>query len=60
MKPKDLVKKLENDGWKIVRISGSHYIMKHVEKPGMPVIPLHNKDLKSGTLNNILKQAELK
>jgi predicted RNA binding protein YcfA (HicA-like mRNA interferase family) len=60
MKPKELVKKLETDGWKIIRISGSHYIMKHFEKPGMPVIPLHNKDLKPGTLNNILKQAGIK
>ena len=60
MKPKELIRMLEREGWKVVRIDGSHHIMKHPDKPGMPVIPLHNKDLKPGTLNNILKQAGLK
>ena len=60
MKPKDLIKALEKDGWQVVRVDGSHHIMKHSNKPGMLVIPLHNKDLKPGTLNNIIKQAGLK
>ena len=60
MKPKDLIKALEKDGWRVVRVDGSHHIMKHSTKPGMLVIPLHNKDLKPGTLNNIIKQAGLK
>jgi len=60
MKPKELIKKLESQGWYIDRIKGSHFILKHPSKPGRPVIPYHNKDLKPGTLNNILKQAGLK
>lgn len=60
MKPKDLIKALEKDGWRVARVDGSHHIMKHSSKPGMLVIPLHNKDLKPGTLNNIIKQAGLK
>lgn len=60
MKPKELIKKLEAQGWYIDRIQGSHYILKHPKKPGRPVIPFHNKDLKPGTLNNIFKQAGLK
>ncbi|MCD5407135.1 MAG: type II toxin-antitoxin system HicA family toxin [Desulfotomaculum sp.] len=60
MKPKELIKKLKAEGWYIDRIQGSHYILKHPNKLGRPVIPYHNKDLKSGTLNNILKQAGLK
>ena len=60
MKPKDLIRVLEKEGWKVVRVDGSHHIMKHSETPGMIVVPLHNKDLKPGTLNNILKQAGLK
>lgn len=60
MKPKELIRMLEREGWKVVRIDGSHHIMKHPDKSGMPVIPLHNKDLKPGTLNTILKQAGLK
>ena len=60
MKPKDLIKDLEKDGWRVARVDGSHHIMKHPVHLGMIVIPLHNKDLKPGTLNHILKQAGLK
>ena len=60
MKPKDLLKRLIADGWYIVRARGSHNILKHPSKKGMPVVPLHNNDMKPGTLNDILKQAGLK
>lgn len=60
MKPKELIKILQADGWYIERVQGSHYILKHPLKQGMSVVPLHNKDLKPGTLNSILKQAGLK
>lgn len=60
MKPKELIKLLLADGWQIERVRGSHHIFKHPKKDGMPVIPMHNKDLKPGTLTNILKQAGLK
>ena len=60
MKPKDLLIILGEDGWQVVRIKGSHHILKHPVKPGMIVWPMHNKDLKQGTYNNILKQAGLK
>ncbi|WP_196600042.1 type II toxin-antitoxin system HicA family toxin [Pectinatus frisingensis] len=60
MKPKELIKILQADGWYIERVQGSHHILKHPVKQGMSVVPLHNKDLKPGTLNSILKQAGLK
>lgn len=60
MMPKDLLKKLQADGWKVVRVTGSHHILKHPTKPGRPVVPMHNKELKPGTLDTILKQAGLK
>lgn len=60
IKPKDLLKTLEADGWYVERIQGSHHILKHNTRTGMVVVPLHNKDLKPGTLNSILKQAGLK
>ena len=41
-------------------ISGSHYVLKHPEKPNLRVtVPYHNKDLKRGTLASILHQASL-
>ncbi|WP_303818160.1 type II toxin-antitoxin system HicA family toxin [Selenomonas ruminantium] len=60
MKPKDLLKILEADGWQVERVRGSHYILRHPTKPGRPVIPMHNKDMKPGTFNSILKQAGIK
>ena len=60
MKPKELLKILEDDGWRVDRTRGSHHILKHPTKPGRPVIPMHNADMKPGTYNSILKQAGLK
>lgn len=60
MKPKELIKLLEKEGWLVVRVDGSHHIMKHADKPAMIVVPLHNKDMKPGILNNIMKTAGLK
>lgn len=60
MKPKELIKILESDGWKLDRVRGSHNIFKHPKKDGRPTVPLHNKDMKPGTLNQILKEAGLK
>ncbi|AME03479.1 type II toxin-antitoxin system HicA family toxin [Selenomonas sp. oral taxon 136] len=59
MTSKELLKILKKDGWQIERINGSHYILKHPTKPGMPIIPMHNKDLRIGTFKTILKQAGL-
>lgn len=58
MKPSDLIRMLQAQGWFVDRVSGSHYIMKHPVKRGRCVIPYHGKDLKPGTLSSILKQAE--
>lgn len=60
MMPKDLMKILKADGWKVIRVNSSHHIMKHPTKLGRPVVPMHNKELKPGTLDTILKQAGLK
>lgn len=60
MKPKELIKILEANGWQLIRVRGSHHIFKHPNKPTMLTIPLHNDDMKIGTLNQILKAAGLK
>ena len=60
MKPKELIKVLQNDGWRVVRIEGSHHIHQHPVKPGNLSVPLHNKEMATGTLNAILKAAGLK
>ena len=60
MKPKEMLKILNKDGWKTKHQVGSHIQLVHKDKPGKVTLPLHNKDLSPGTLNSILKQAGLK
>ncbi len=58
MKGKELVKLLRENGWELNRISGSHHIMI---KDGKSLsVPVHNTDMKTGTLNKLLKDAGLK
>jgi predicted RNA binding protein YcfA (HicA-like mRNA interferase family) len=61
MKVKDVLKLLEDDGWLLVRTTGSHRQFKHPTKRGVVTVPGQpNDELAPGTLNNILKQAGLK
>jgi predicted RNA binding protein YcfA (HicA-like mRNA interferase family) len=61
MKVREIVKRIEADGWYQVITKGSHRQYKHPTKPGRVTIAGHlNDDLAPGTLNSILKQAKLK
>jgi predicted RNA binding protein YcfA (HicA-like mRNA interferase family) len=48
-----VVRALERAGFEVVRISGSHHVMKHPDGRTVPV-PVHNRDIAKGTLRNIL------
>jgi predicted RNA binding protein YcfA (HicA-like mRNA interferase family) len=56
----EVVKLIRADGWRLIRISGSHHHFRHTVKAGLVTIPHPGKDLPPGTLNSILKQAGLK
>ncbi|MBI4338301.1 MAG: type II toxin-antitoxin system HicA family toxin [Chloroflexi bacterium] len=61
MKVRDVITMLEEDGWYLVRTKGSHRQYKHSMKTGRVTVAGHpNDDLAPGTLNSILKQAQLK
>ncbi|HEY3026175.1 MAG TPA: type II toxin-antitoxin system HicA family toxin [Pyrinomonadaceae bacterium] len=61
MKVRDVIKLLERDGWYHIGTEGSHRHYKHPIKPGrVTVAGKSSKDLAPGTLNSILKQAQLK
>jgi predicted RNA binding protein YcfA (HicA-like mRNA interferase family) len=52
---------IETDGWVLVKTKGSHRQYKHPNKPGRITIAGHPADdLAPGTLNSVLKQAQLK
>lgn len=57
---KDLIKQLQQDGWELVAVKGSHHQFKHPVKLGRVTVPSPKKDLPKGTVNSILKQAGLK
>ena len=61
MQVRDVLKLVEEDGWRLVVTKGSHRQYKHPTKPGRVTIAGHSgDDLAPGTLNSILKQAGLK
>lgn len=59
MDGKEIIKKLEAEGWRLYRVNGSHHIM---HKDGISVsVPVHgSKDLKIGTVLSIGKQTGVK
>ena len=58
---KKAIKVLERLGFKQVRQTGSHVVMKKDTEEGKVgcIVPLHD-ELKVGTLSGILKQAQVK
>jgi len=61
MKVKDIIKMIEKDGWYLVATKGSHRQYKNLNKLGRVTISGHlNDDLAPGTLNSVMKQAQIK
>ncbi|MYB96189.1 addiction module toxin, HicA family [Candidatus Poribacteria bacterium] len=61
MKVRLLIKLIEDDGWYLVRTRGSHRQFKHLRKKGtVTVAGKLSADVRSGTLNSVLRQAGLK
>jgi predicted RNA binding protein YcfA (HicA-like mRNA interferase family) len=55
---KKIARILENKGWILVDVNGSHF--KYYKNNKVAIVPIHgNKDLKIGTLRTIMKQANL-
>jgi predicted RNA binding protein YcfA (HicA-like mRNA interferase family) len=59
MKVRDVLNRLHDEGWIMVRQRGSHRQFSHSQKPGLRVtVAGHPKlDIPKGTLNSIFKQA---
>lgn len=60
-KVRDAIQLVERDGWRLVRITGSHRQYKHPTKRGTVTIAGNEgRDLARGTWNSILTQAGLR
>jgi predicted RNA binding protein YcfA (HicA-like mRNA interferase family) len=57
MKSGDLIRELEQAGWVLDRVSGSHQVFKHAVKGGHVTIPHPKKDLGKGLVAAIRKLA---
>lgn len=56
--PKKLLKFLKKNGFYIHHQVGSHIVLKSLNDPIKRVtLPMHNQDMKPGTLASVLKQA---
>jgi len=61
LKVRDVIKKIEADGWRLRSTAGSHRQYVHPNKKGRVTIPGHmGDDVNIKTLNSILNQAGLK
>jgi predicted RNA binding protein YcfA (HicA-like mRNA interferase family) len=60
MNSKTLIRMLEEAGWKLVRVKGSHHTFKQEGRKDILTVPHPEKELPIGTVNSILKKAGLK
>ena len=61
MKFREIIRLLEDDGWRFVAQRGSHRQYKHPTKPGKVTVAGHpNADVPPRTAANILRQAWLR
>src|SRR5207247_1032453 len=57
---KRMCRVLEQRGWTLARINGSHHIYRHAAMGRRTVVPVHaNQDLKPGTQRGIMRDAGL-
>ena len=59
MKSAELIKLLKRNGWILERIKGSHHQFSHPAFVHLITVPHPRKDLKKGTLMQILRDANL-
>jgi len=54
----EAVRAFKKLGYEVVRVRGSHYVLKHRER-GMLIIPFHRGAVKSGILLDALDRAQI-
>jgi predicted RNA binding protein YcfA (HicA-like mRNA interferase family) len=57
MNSRTVIRVLEEHGWMLKRITGSHHHYMHPDRPGIVTVPHPKKDLPVGTLRSIEKQS---
>ncbi|MHB0949929.1 MAG: type II toxin-antitoxin system HicA family toxin [Gemmatimonadaceae bacterium] len=52
-----MLRGLHADGWRVVRVKGSHHQLKHPTKPGTVTVKRPAKDYPAGALKRIERQS---
>jgi predicted RNA binding protein YcfA (HicA-like mRNA interferase family) len=61
MNGKEVVNRLKQEGWILLKVEGSHYMMKNAALNKKVPIPVHgSRDIKIGTIKAIEKQTGVK
>jgi len=60
MESRVVIRMLEQDGWALVRVKGSHHHFRHPTKKGTATVKHPDKDIPLPTLKSIEKQSGLK
>lgn len=56
MNANQVIKIIKKNGWKLVRVVGSHHHFKHTTIKGLVTLPVHGKaDLHPAIINNLEK-----
>ncbi len=59
VKPSEVLRALERDGWQIHRQRGSHVILRKEGHSYVLSVPMHRRDMPKGTLRGIIEDAGL-
>ncbi|MEX3772088.1 type II toxin-antitoxin system HicA family toxin [Pseudomonas sp. MYb118] len=59
MQSRLLIKELEEAGWRLDRVTGSHHLFIHPYSPFTVPVPHPKKDLPTGTVKSIRRRAAL-
>jgi predicted RNA binding protein YcfA (HicA-like mRNA interferase family) len=57
--PRQAIRALERCGWQLDRSKGSHHVFRHAEQRHRIVVPMHARDLATGTLHQIIEASGL-
>ena len=57
MDSREVIRRLRQDGWMLRNVRGSHHNFVHRDRPGVTTIQHPRKDIPTGTLRNIFRQA---
>lgn len=58
--PREMIKKLQKNGFQIISQNGSHVKLRNPQTGKQVIVPYHNKSMKKGLEQAILKEAGLK